>query len=128
MHTALLARRASTNDGHSVVLLRVKRASTLLYLKDHGRATADAQAIVDSATATGLDLYRAAGIFAHCIRYADKDAREAESYAQRSVAALRKAAAKGFRDAARIQKNEDLEPLQTREDFRKLIAELEGTD
>jgi len=116
------------DDGHNFVPLRIKRASTLLNLKDHVRASADAQAIAASSGATGQQLFQAASIFAHCVRFADKYSPETESYAQRAVMTLRKAAAKGFRDATRLKSSKDLEPLRSREDFRKLIAELETSN
>lgn len=118
-------RAIELDDGHYAVPLRIKRAYTLLDLKDHVRAAADAQAIADSNAATGQDLFQAAGLFALCARYTDKDSKDAASYGARAVAALRKAATKGFRDAARLKSSKDLEPLRSREDFRKLIAELE---
>jgi serine/threonine protein kinase/tetratricopeptide (TPR) repeat protein len=118
-------RAIELDDGHNAVLLRIKRASTLLNLKDHVRAAADAQAVAESDAATGQELFQAASVFAYCVRFAGKDSPEAESYARRAVATLRKAADKGFRDAARLKSSADLEPLRSREDFRKLIAELE---
>jgi eukaryotic-like serine/threonine-protein kinase len=120
-------RAIELDDGHYALTLRIKRASTLLNLKDHARAAVDAQAIAESTAATGQDLFQAAGVFAHCVRFAGKDSPEADSYGERAVTALRKAAAKGFRDAARLKSSKDLEPLRSREDFRKLIAELEAS-
>jgi tetratricopeptide (TPR) repeat protein len=117
-------RAIELDDGKNAVLLRIKRASTLLNLKDHVRAADDAQAIAESAAATGQQLFQAASVFAYCVRFAGKDSPEAESYARRAVATLRKAADKGFRDAARLKSSDDLEPLRSREDFQKLIAEL----
>ena len=32
----------------------------------------------------------------------------------------------GFKDAAHVKKDSDLDPLRDREDFKKLIAELEA--
>ena len=39
---------------------------------------------------------------------------------------LRDAVSKGYRDVAHMKKDTDLDPLRQREDFQKLIAELEG--
>jgi hypothetical protein len=33
---------------------------------------------------------------------------------------------KGYKDVAHMKKDTDLDPLRPREDFRKLLAELEG--
>jgi hypothetical protein len=38
---------------------------------------------------------------------------------------LRQALAKGYQDAAHMQKDTDLDPLRGRDDFRKLLAELD---
>jgi hypothetical protein len=38
----------------------------------------------------------------------------------------RDAVTKGWRSTARMKKDSELEPLRTREDFRQLLAELEG--
>ena len=38
---------------------------------------------------------------------------------------LHKAAQAGFKDVAHMKKDTDLDPLREREDFKKLIAELE---
>jgi hypothetical protein len=38
---------------------------------------------------------------------------------------LHKAMKAGFKDAAHMRKDTDLDPLRGREDFKKLIAELE---
>jgi len=39
---------------------------------------------------------------------------------------LRDAVSKGYKDAAHMKKDTDLDPLRQRDDCRKLIAELEG--
>jgi hypothetical protein len=43
----------------------------------------------------------------------------------RAMEMLRKAVQAGFKDADRLKKDTDLDPLDDREDFKKLIAELE---
>jgi hypothetical protein len=39
---------------------------------------------------------------------------------------LRDAVARGWKNAAHMKKDTDLDPLREREDFRKLLAELES--
>jgi hypothetical protein len=41
------------------------------------------------------------------------------------MAWLTKAAAAGYKDAANMKKDKDLDPLRGRDDFKKLLAELE---
>jgi hypothetical protein len=40
--------------------------------------------------------------------------------------ALREAVSKGYKDVRLMKKDADLNPLRQREDFQKLVAELEG--
>ena len=45
--------------------------------------------------------------------------------ADSAMVCLQKAVQAGWKDAARVKKDTDLDPLREREDFKKLIAELE---
>jgi hypothetical protein len=64
---------------------------------------------------------------------ADKDARLADAgrkelahvYAEKALALLRRAVAGGFKDVARLNKDPELEPLRTRNELRRAIADLE---
>ena len=47
-------------------------------------------------------------------------------YADRSLALLQQAVARGFKDVRRLKSNPDFQPLHGREDFKKLIADLEA--
>jgi hypothetical protein len=42
------------------------------------------------------------------------------------VKLLREAVSKGFKNVVHMKKDPDLDPLRQREDFKKLVAELEG--
>jgi serine/threonine protein kinase/Tfp pilus assembly protein PilF len=57
-------------------------------------------------------------------KIADKE----QSYADRAVELLQQAVKTGYKDAAHMKKNTDLDPLRQREDFQKLVAELEGRE
>jgi hypothetical protein len=50
---------------------------------------------------------------------------ERKKLAIRGVALLRQAIDKGFKDVAHMKKDTDLDPLRDREDFKKLLTELE---
>jgi len=47
-------------------------------------------------------------------------------YGDEAMKLLRNAVAKGFKDAARMQKDSDLDPLRQRSDFQQLLQELLG--
>src|SRR5262249_2154170 len=49
----------------------------------------------------------------------------AKSYGDRAMETLRQAVAKGYKDAANLKKEKALDPLRSRDDFKKLLAELE---
>jgi tetratricopeptide (TPR) repeat protein/tRNA A-37 threonylcarbamoyl transferase component Bud32 len=53
-----------------------------------------------------------------------KDPNVADRYAARAVTLLRQAAAKGFADVGRIEKDSALDGLHKRDDFKKLVREL----
>ncbi len=55
------------------------------------------------------------------VKIADKK----QEYTDRAMALLGKAVKAGYQDAAHMRKDTDLDPLRKREDFKKLIAELE---
>jgi tetratricopeptide (TPR) repeat protein len=119
------SRAIELNDSRYSNSLHLKRASTFLQLKDHTRATADAQTIAEGQESTVEDLYNAACVYAVSAEMAAGDASVAESYAARAVDLLRRAADKGYKDLAHMKKNSDLDVLRHREDFKNLMQELE---
>jgi serine/threonine protein kinase/tetratricopeptide (TPR) repeat protein len=71
--------------------------------------------------------YKAACSLGLCAQIvASDDPKQARSYADRAMDMLRDAVAKGFRDAARMKQDRFLNALRQREDWRKLLADLEG--
>jgi serine/threonine protein kinase/tetratricopeptide (TPR) repeat protein len=119
-------RAIDVDDGRYQNTLRLKRASNLINMKDHARATADAQVVAESAKATAEDLYNAACVYALSARFAAHDITRAEYYASRAVLLVRRAQANGYKDLAQLKKDKDLDALRSRDDFRKLLAELEA--
>jgi hypothetical protein len=75
-------------------------------------------------------LYNAAcmrAVTAAVLRAADPSstgAKQAEADAEKAMAWLKKAVAAGYRDAAYMENDKDLDALRDREDFKKLLAEL----
>jgi tetratricopeptide (TPR) repeat protein len=80
---------------------------------------------------TDLDsLYKAAcfrAVTAAVLRAANKSAsaaNQADAEADRAMAWLKQAVVAGYKDAAHIKKDNDLDSLRAREDFKKLVADL----
>jgi serine/threonine-protein kinase len=113
---------------------RQMMAATLLELGDHAGAAEAAADLARVAFDPAGDAYKAAGFFARCVPLAEKDdklpeARRkelAQSYADQALAMLRTAVARGYKDLANLKKDSDLDPLRGRDDFRKLLAEVEA--
>jgi serine/threonine protein kinase/tetratricopeptide (TPR) repeat protein len=76
-------------------------------------------------------LYKAASfraVTAAALRAADKSAsaaHEADAEADRAMAWLKQAVSAGYKDAAHMNRDSDLDSLRAREDFKQLVAELE---
>jgi serine/threonine protein kinase/tetratricopeptide (TPR) repeat protein len=79
------------------------------------------------------DPYNAACDLCRCAVLADKDTKLddgqrkelAKGYADRALVMLQQAVARGYNDVAHMKKDSNLEPLQGREEFQKLLAQLE---
>jgi serine/threonine protein kinase len=110
---------------------RWRLAETELELKDHAAAAAAAGEFLDQGVEPARDAYTAAGLLAGCVRLAARDERLSEAkrqelvaaYGDRALAALRQAIDLGFPDFASLQPDSSLDPLRSRDDFQKLIAE-----
>jgi hypothetical protein len=50
----------------------------------------------------------------------------AQFYGDAAMKQLRDAVSKGYKDVAHMKKDTDLDPLRQREDFQKLLAEVEA--
>src|SRR5262249_44865000 len=77
---------------------RLGRAETLALVKDHTRATSEANAVAEANDATAGTLYDAACIFALSVKAEPEDAKLTEQYASRAVELLRQAVAKGYKN------------------------------
>jgi serine/threonine protein kinase len=118
--------------------LRLECAKTLAYLGQHAQASAEANDLAQAKGMTAGNLYNLACVYALSSAAAAKDAslpqadrnRLAERHAARAVELLTQVQATGyFKDRARVErlkKDSDLDPLRSRDDFQKLLAELEA--
>jgi tetratricopeptide (TPR) repeat protein len=106
-------------------LVRLLRAQNRVRMGQVDAPIKEAEALAKNANAN--ELYDAACVFALAAdrpKEADGSLSKGEC-AKRAVALLRQAVAKGYRDAKHIKEDEDLKALREREDFKKLLAELE---
>jgi serine/threonine-protein kinase len=115
-------------------LNRMVHAETLLALGRHAEAAAAAEQLLQAAVNPMADAYDAGCYLARCVPLAQKDgqlppARQQElvkSYGDRALAALRQAVRHGYRDAAHMKRDADLDPLRERADFQALVREVES--
>jgi serine/threonine protein kinase/tetratricopeptide (TPR) repeat protein len=105
--------------------LRCGRALSLAYAGEHGKAVIEANALAEAKDITGATLYDLGCVCALAAAVKDNRKRQ-EEYAARAVAMLRLAVGRGYNDAAHMKEDKDLDALRDREDFKKLLAELEA--
>jgi hypothetical protein len=113
--------------------LRAGDACGLARLGQHRRAAGEAEAAAAGARPSAVVLYNAACAYAVCSAAARQDTglgegdrhRLNERYAARAVELLREAVAERYQGAAHMKEDRDLDPLRDRDDFKKLIQELD---
>jgi serine/threonine-protein kinase len=105
--------------------IRVDRATTLARLGDHAKAVAEANAVADAKDVTGSKTCEAAGICALAAAAVKDDSKLQEQYAARAVELLRLAVSKGYKDLDSLGRDDTLKVLREREDYRRLLKDLE---
>jgi serine/threonine protein kinase/tetratricopeptide (TPR) repeat protein len=101
---------------------------------DRPAALVAAMKLRDLGWDSAADGYGAAWTLAWCVSIVEKDDKldapkrqaEMQYYADQTMAMLLGAVAKGYKDIEHLKKNRDLDPLREREDFKKVIAQLEA--
>jgi tetratricopeptide (TPR) repeat protein len=116
-------RALALEEGPRRVYFRLDRAATLVRAGRHAEAVAEADALAGGKDPTPQLLYRAACVCALASAVPD-DAAQREQYAAHAAELLRGAMDRGFKDARRVQKGHDLDPLRAREDFQKLVLRI----
>ena len=109
------------------------RATALAGRGEHARATHEANAVARQEGAGQINHYNIACVFALSSAAAENDgklapadrARLKAQYADRAVDFLRQAVAEGYEDAPGLKGDPDLNSLHSREDFQKLVREVE---
>jgi serine/threonine-protein kinase len=105
--------------------LHIGRGLSLERNGDHTAAIAAAESAVKTPTAPPADLFHAARIIALAANAMKDDAAEVERLGRRSVELLREAVGRGYKDTKNWNANPDLAILRDRDDFQKLLAEME---
>lgn len=108
-----------------LVQVQVKHSVFLARMGKHTKAVAEANVLAEPQGVKASTLYSLSCVFSLCSAAVKIDAKLADQYATRGVELLRQAVAKGFKDVTYIKKDTDLDPLRSRDDFKKLLSDLE---
>jgi serine/threonine protein kinase/tetratricopeptide (TPR) repeat protein len=100
--------------------LRLSGAASRVRAGQVGPALREVEELAKNADADTL--YNAACVYALASAAAPG---HKDKYARRAVELLRQAVAKGYRNIEHLKQDEDLSSLRGRDDFRKLVAEIE---
>ena len=112
---------------------RVERAFEKVKTEKYAEAVAASSLAAKDKEAHPVTIYNAGCVHALASTHARQDTKlvpaereqRAEEYARRAVELVRRAVAKGFNDLAHIKKDRDLDSLRSREDFQKLVGDVE---
>jgi serine/threonine protein kinase len=118
------------------VLARIGRAITLAKQGNHSRATEEAESLARREGLTSVNAYNLACLWSRSSAAAGRDAalspadraRLKAHHAERAMDLLKKAVAMGHRHPAVMRADHDLDALRDRNDFRKLLADLEAQE
>jgi tetratricopeptide (TPR) repeat protein len=105
-------------------LIRLARASTLARLGQHAKATAESDELTKAREVGMRDLYTAACVYSLSSAAARYEPALRERYAARAMELLLRAVQTGYRDAAHMKEDADLDPIRNRSDFQGLITDL----
>jgi tetratricopeptide (TPR) repeat protein len=103
--------------------LRASRAIARLEAGRVADAVAEVAELTKGSEWSADDRYNFACVYAVA---SGKVADKKQEYAGRAMELLRQAVTAGYKDAAHMSKDTDLDVLRGREDFKKLLAELEA--
>jgi serine/threonine protein kinase len=114
-------------DRRRVRMQRMQRALTLAHLKEHARATGEADAIARIQGLPAYLLHDAASVHAIAAATVRDQADLSEKYSARAVALLRRAFEKNYQAVAdEVREDRHLDFLRSREDFRKLLKDFQA--
>ncbi|HEV3259982.1 MAG TPA: serine/threonine-protein kinase [Gemmataceae bacterium] len=125
------------DDGQGLAQLQLGRADALARLGEHGQAVAVARTLLGKARLAAGDLYNLACVYSLASAASRRDGRLppkeqgllAEQYARDAIEVLKEAQTAGFFSSADnlelAMKDNDLDALHGREDFKTLLTTLE---
>jgi serine/threonine protein kinase/tetratricopeptide (TPR) repeat protein len=113
---------------------RIDRTTSRAARGDHAEAAAEAEALAQQPDLNPAHLYDLSCTFSQSSAAVDRDvklsaaerARLKASYADRAMDFLRRAIAGGWQNPDQLKADPDIDPLRARDDFRKLLADLEA--
>jgi tetratricopeptide (TPR) repeat protein len=113
---------------------RIDRTTARAARGDHAEAAAEAEALALQPDLNSAHLYDLSCTFAQSSAAAGGDgklavaecARLKQHYAGRAIDFLRRAIAGGWQNPELLKADHDMDPLRARDDFRKLLADLEA--
>jgi eukaryotic-like serine/threonine-protein kinase len=101
--------------------LRARRASSQVKAGRVAEAVAEAAELTKSTNWDGRQWYAFACIYAIA---SGKSAEKKSEHADQAMELLQRAVNAGYKDASHVARDQDLDPLRGRDDFKKLLAEL----
>jgi serine/threonine protein kinase/tetratricopeptide (TPR) repeat protein len=112
---------------------RITRAMMLAEIGERTRATSEVDAVASQEGLSEVNLYNIACFFSQGSAQADKDTKLSPAdrsrlkthYANRALEFLRQAIAKGYENLAVLKTDKDLDSLRSRQDFNKLVQDVE---
>ena len=96
-------------------------------LNEPARAAAEVELAATTYSLDAGSLYNSACVFALCAAATKNDDSQKQECADRAMEMLNQAVKAGWKDAAHIKKDTDLDPLREREDFKQLLLKLESS-
>jgi serine/threonine protein kinase/tetratricopeptide (TPR) repeat protein len=120
---------------HSVAMTaRIERAVTFAAEGNHARAADEAEALARQQNLTSVNVYGIACLYSRSSAAAERDPKLSAAdgtrlkarYADRAMDFLRDAVARGYTHPDAMRADADLDPLRGRDDFRKLIVDVEA--
>jgi hypothetical protein len=118
--------KAFRQDTHRLVEL-------LLQSREHAEAARNTLEFSRLVPSNAQDTCDLAKLLSRCVRVVEQDGKLATKrrqelarrYGDLAMELLRQAVQNGYKDVEAVKKNPDLDPLRPRDDFKRLVADLE---